>query len=259
MASRKQSIFTHFPKDRSCEVWLPNQEDKGSLQKTHWRSSTSSRKVWWLDNGWSQGPQRGGWIMEQSPVRCRGTRSCDSTDSIFSVQNKDFSGDGREFAKVSPTVTQAKGYLYRQFVEFGASCEDLSWNHRTSIRDNWHCWKSRTKSDRRNFSSIATIRIWWKLVGWFYGMLLPSAKCSRTPGRWENSPWKTMWRTIQRTNTSFWSDGCISSDFNTRSIKTSSIETFTRNLVCIVPEGNLKRIHHDCGCRWIGKDGRIRN
>ena len=71
-----------------------NQDDKGCLQKAHWRSRTSSRKVWWLDNGWSQGPQRGRRIMEQSPVRCRGTRYCHSVDSILSMRNKNFSGDG---------------------------------------------------------------------------------------------------------------------------------------------------------------------
>ena len=35
---------------------LANQNNKGSLQKTHWRSSTSCRKVRWLDNGGSQRP-----------------------------------------------------------------------------------------------------------------------------------------------------------------------------------------------------------
>ena len=40
------SIYTHFPEDRHCDVCFENQKDKGSLQKTHWRSSTSSRKVW---------------------------------------------------------------------------------------------------------------------------------------------------------------------------------------------------------------------
>ena len=44
--SRKRSIYTHFPKDRNCEVCLREQDDKGSLQKTNWRSSTSSSKVW---------------------------------------------------------------------------------------------------------------------------------------------------------------------------------------------------------------------
>ena len=42
--SSKHSIYTHFPKD--LRSLLANQNDKGSLQKTHWRSSTSSRKVW---------------------------------------------------------------------------------------------------------------------------------------------------------------------------------------------------------------------
>ena len=54
-----------------------------------------------------------------------------------------------------------------------------------------------TKSERRYFSSIARNRI-GKMVGWFYGMLLLSAKCPRPPVRRENSIRKTIWRTIQR-------------------------------------------------------------
>ena len=54
-------------------------------------------------------------------------------------------------------------------------------------------------------------------------MLLLSATCPRPPGRWENSLRKTVWRTIQRANSSFWSTGWILPDLNTRSIKTSSI------------------------------------
>ena len=49
-----------------------------------------------FDNSWSQTPQRGWWITEQSPVRCRCSRSCRSVDSISSVQNKDFTRDERE-------------------------------------------------------------------------------------------------------------------------------------------------------------------
>ena len=54
--SRKQRIFTHFPKDRDCDECLRTKNNKGSLQKTQWRSSSSCRKVGWLDNGWSQSP-----------------------------------------------------------------------------------------------------------------------------------------------------------------------------------------------------------
>ena len=42
--SRKHIIYSHSPKDRNCDVCL--RTNKGSLQKTHWRSSASSRKVW---------------------------------------------------------------------------------------------------------------------------------------------------------------------------------------------------------------------
>ena len=86
--SRKHSIHTHFPQWSKLRSLLANKNDKGSLQKTHWRSSTSSRKVWWLDNSRSQSPHRGGWITEQSSVRCRCSRSCHSMVAILSVQNQ---------------------------------------------------------------------------------------------------------------------------------------------------------------------------
>ena len=40
----KYSVYTQFSKDRKLRSMLANQHDKGSLQKTHFRSSTSSRK-----------------------------------------------------------------------------------------------------------------------------------------------------------------------------------------------------------------------
>ena len=41
--------------------------------------------------------------------------------------------------------------------------------------------------------------------------MLLSAKCPRLLGRREDAIWKTIWRTIQRTNNIFWSNGWISS------------------------------------------------
>ena len=44
---------------------------------------------------------------------------------------QNFSGDGKEFTKVPRAV--AKNKLFSEnALEFGKSCEDLSWNHRTS-------------------------------------------------------------------------------------------------------------------------------
>ena len=128
-------------------------------------------------------------------------------DSILSVPKKDITGDDQEFTNVSRAVSQAKSYLYRQFIgiwQIPWRCNMESSNFDTSsIRNKWHCWKSRSTSEGRDFSSVATIRIGWKMVGWFDGMLLPSAKCPRRPGRRENSVWNTIRRTIQRTNNSF--------------------------------------------------------
>ena len=46
VTSKKQSIYTRFPKGPKLRSMHANQDDKGSLQKAKWRSSTSSRKVW---------------------------------------------------------------------------------------------------------------------------------------------------------------------------------------------------------------------
>ena len=50
-------------------------------------------------------------------------------DPVISVQNKNFSGNTKELAKVlgKPKVIYTDNSL-----EFGKACEDLSWNHCTS-------------------------------------------------------------------------------------------------------------------------------
>ena len=146
-------------------------------------------------------------------------------DSILSVQNKDFIWDGKKCVKILGTVTQTKSHLQR--LGFGkimcrSSMESQHFNT-SSFRDKWHRWKCCWPSKRKHFSSIATVRTRWKVVVWLSGMLLLSAKRRRPLGRPENAIWKTIWRTTQRANKSFWSNGRISSDFTERSITTSSI------------------------------------
>ena len=64
------------------------------------------------------------------------------------------------------------------------SFEELSWNHRT-LTPHWfwdkrRCGTSFSTCKRRNISRAVPIWLGWKKVGWFYGMLLPSAKMSKT-------------------------------------------------------------------------------
>ena len=98
-------------------------------------------------------------------------------------------------------VTQTESHLHRQLIGiwkimWRSSMESPNFNT-SSILDKWHRWESGSASKRRYFSSIATARIGWKVMVWFYGMLLLSAKCPRLPGRWENPVWKTFGRTAQ--------------------------------------------------------------
>ena len=82
---RKHSIHTHFPKRPKLRRMLENQNYEGSSQKTLWEIYSASRKLWWLDNSRAQSPQRRKWTSEQSPFRCRGTRSCHTMDTVLSV------------------------------------------------------------------------------------------------------------------------------------------------------------------------------
>ena len=112
----------------------------------------------------------------------------------------------------------------------------IHWNFRTSIPHRSETNGIAERAVRRvkegTSAVLLQIRIGWKMVVWFCGMLLLSAKCPRSPGRWENSVWKTIWRTIQSANNSFWSNGRISSDFTERFINNSSIwqESITGHL-----------------------------
>ena len=89
---------------------------------------------------------------------------------------------------------------------------ESSYFHTSLIRDEWDCRKSSAQNKGRNVCSIVAIWLGWKVVGWFYGMLLLSAKCSGPLGRRENSTWKAIRRTISRPSDSFWSNGWIFSD-----------------------------------------------
>ena len=114
-------------------AWEPN--NKSLLQKTHWRSSTVNRKVWWFDNGWSQNPQCRMWIWETSrryavvvqdlatqwiqSYPCKTKSSHETEKSLFHK----ILGSRRKHRKLKTQTTRWN---------FWRACEILSWNHCTS-------------------------------------------------------------------------------------------------------------------------------
>ena len=136
LTSRRTEIAT--------SAW--NQNNKGTLQKTHFPSRTSSRKFWWLHNSRSQSPQWGKCIQRQSSVRCCGTRLGNTMYTIISMWNKNFSGNGKELTKVLGTDEETKSHLYWQLLRILQSLwrgilESLYVNT-SPIGSKWDCWES---------------------------------------------------------------------------------------------------------------------
>ena len=128
---------------------------------------------------------------------------------ILFVQNKNFRRRKRAF-KSSWSRRGNQKLLVRTIIGIwkilSISIMESSNLNISSIRDNLHCWMSRTTSERRNFSSIATL-----------GMrnvhdLLAEGKTPYERRFGEHS---------KRTNSSLWSNCWISSGFTMISVKTS--------------------------------------
>ena len=168
--SRKHSIFTHFPKDRNCDVCLRTQITKASCRRRTGEALprtekfgdliTADHKV--LDEGCESGDDHRYAIVVSH-----------SMDSILSVQNKIFTWDGKNFLKFLESSQAPKVVYTDNSMEFGKACEGFVMESRhvntSSIRDKWHRWKIRPTSKGRYVSSIATVRTGWKVVVRFYG------------------------------------------------------------------------------------------
>ena len=266
VALRTHSIKSHFAKDRNCEVRLRTKVTRAPCRRRTGEAPLRAQKSGDLitadhnvlnEECESRNNHRYAFVVEDlatqwmQPYPCK-TKTSQQTEKSL-----------RKFIEPSqePNVI-----WYRQFfgilqILWSLIMESSNFDT-SSIRDKWHCWKSRKTSERRNFSSIATIRIGWTMVGWFFGMLLLFAKCPRPRGRWGGSLWKTVWRSVQRTKNAFWSNGRISPDFTTRSVRTSSTwqESSIWDLSWVWADRglNLERRYSDCGFGRFGKVGRIR-
>ena len=191
------AFFTHFPKDRSCEVCLRTKMTRAHYRRRTGEAALRAEKFGDMitadqevlgEEGESGNNHRHAVVVQDLATQWK--QSCPRKTKTSQETEK-------SSKKVSRAVTQAKSYLYRQFIGIWQILwRSIVESSNSSIWNTWHCWKSGTQNKRRNFSRIATIRLGWKMVGWFCGMLLPSAKCSRPPGRRENSIWKPIRGTI---------------------------------------------------------------
>ena len=73
------------------------------------------------------------WISKQSPICSRGAGLGHPMDPGISVQKQNFTGNSKTRAKKFLEPNRKPKVIYTDnSLEFGKSCEDLSWNHCTS-------------------------------------------------------------------------------------------------------------------------------
>ena len=168
--SREHSVYTHVPKDRNCELLLRTKMTRAPCRRRTGEAPPQAAKFGDLITADHLALKEGGnvetiidmlsWCKIWPLIGFSRTRAKHRLLTRWKGVYECFSS-----CRKKPKV------IYTDIsLEFGKSCEDLSWNHRTSTPHRWHWWKSRTTIKRRYFSSVATIWIW------LYGMLLLPAK-----------------------------------------------------------------------------------
>ena len=136
--------------------------------------------------------------------------------------------------------------------------------HKSSIRDKYGIAERAVRRGKEGTSPVllqsgSDEKLWAD----FYGMLWPSSKCPRPPGRWANSLRKTIRRTIKGPITPF---GAMV-EYHPMSIRDKSrLHQIGKKVLpgiilgyALIAEWNLERRHSDCGHRRIGEHGRIRD
>ena len=116
------------------KLWylLEDKNNKGFLQKTCWYSRAQSGTCWWLDYSGSQSSQWRKWIAEQSSICRGGTRLATQWIQSYPGKTKTSQETQKSLMKFLDPTRKPKVIYTDNSMEFGKSCEELSWNHCTS-------------------------------------------------------------------------------------------------------------------------------
>ena len=124
--SDKHSTHTHFPKDRNYDIWVRSKITRNSLQKTHWHSRTTSRKI-------------GDLITAERKVLWNNRRHAVVVQDLatqwiqsYPCETKTSQETAKSLQRCLEATWKPKFIHTDNSLEFGKVCEDLSWNHCTS-------------------------------------------------------------------------------------------------------------------------------
>ena len=142
--SRKLSVETHFPKDRNCEICQRTKITRAPCRKHTGEAVPRAEKIGDLKTADHK-------VLNEVCESRHNLRYAVVVQDLatqwvqlYTCKTKNFFGDEKEFTKGSRARRKsAKSCIQTISLEFGISCEDLSWNplyiNATSIRDKWHC------------------------------------------------------------------------------------------------------------------------
>ena len=102
------------------------------MQKTQWRSRTSSWQFWWLDNSRPQSPKRQLRIRNNHRYAVVVQDLATQWIQSFPCKTKNSQETHRSLQKFLEPERKPKVIYTDNSLEFGEACEDLSWNHCTS-------------------------------------------------------------------------------------------------------------------------------
>ena len=183
--SSKHSVYTHFPKDPNCDICLKAKITRASCRR---RAGTVVSKA----------ERFGDLITADHKILSEGSESRNSHRYAVVVQDlatqwiqsypcktKTSQETDRSLQKFLDPTRKAKVIYTDNSLEFGKSCEDLSWNHCTSTphRSETNGIVERAVSRVKEGTSICgaiAVRSGQRMVGGFYGVLLLSAKNKRS-------------------------------------------------------------------------------
>ena len=96
----KHSVYTHFPKDRNCEICKRTKITRAPCRRRNGEAVPRTANFGDLITADHKVPKRRLRISKQSSIRSRGAGLGHPMDPGLSVQNKNFTGNSKKLAKV---------------------------------------------------------------------------------------------------------------------------------------------------------------
>ena len=201
----KDSVYTHFPKDPELRCLLVDENNKGFLQKTRWRSHAQSGNFCRLDYWRSQSSKWRKWIAEQSSICRGGTRLGNTVVTVLPVQNRNCPGDPEEPNEVPGADKETKSHLHWQFlgiwqvlsgiilesmyVRMSATTSRVFWRKQSSsTSEQTNASKSESAIRSEDYDYVVDRKTGWNWCKEQHGNLPHTSSSSSSS--WQNSSWQ---------------------------------------------------------------------